>query len=293
MVSPPARAWHLNFHAENELANPSAHTPSLAVFQRSVTLIEKVRALLGPGDVVLPSPDAAGLHGRAWCPTPSALAALARAGARATQAPPVDVLRRVNHRRFCAELGQTLDGARYVTTRDGLRAALAGRDETWVLKRPFGFAGRDQRRISPDQLGDSDKEWIAASLATGEGLQVEPWVDRDRDFALHGYVSRDSTVTLGKPTTQHCDEHGQWVESRLAASSMLSTSERDALFTAAAETAAALVRSGYFGPFGIDAFRYRDGHGTLLFNPRCEINARYSMGWAIGMGAVRPDLEDD
>ena len=33
--------------------------------------------------------------------------------------------------------------------------------------------------------------------------------------------------------------------------------------------------------------------GALAFNARCEINARYSMGWAIGMGGIRPDLEID
>jgi hypothetical protein len=35
--------------------------------------------------------------------------------------------------------------------------------------------------------------------------------------------------------------------------------------------------AGYFGPFGIDAYRWRDG-ATQYFNPRSEINARYSMG---------------
>ena len=47
---------------------------------------------------------------------------------------------------------------------------------------------------------------------------------------------------------------------------------------------------GYFGPFGIDGFRYRDTDGHLRFNPRSEINARYSMGWAVGMRDKRPDL---
>jgi hypothetical protein len=28
-----------------------------------------------------------------------------------------------------------------------------------------------------------------------------------------------------------------------------------------------------------------------MLDARCEINARYSMGWAIGMGEMRPDLD--
>jgi hypothetical protein len=55
--------------------------------------------------------------------------------------------------------------------------------------------------------------------------------------------------------------------------------------------AQALLEAGYFGPFGIDAFRWVDRAGVERFNPRCEINARYSMGWAVGMGSRRPDLD--
>ena len=45
------------------------------------------------------------------------------------------------------------------------------------------------------------------------------------------------------------------------------------------KTAAALHAAGYFGPFGIDAFRYRLPGGGEAFNPRCEINARFTMGY--------------
>ena len=36
--------------------------------------------------------------------------------------------------------------------------------------------------------------------------------------------------------------------------------------------------------FGIDAFTWIDNAGRKRLLPRCEINARFSMGWAIGMG---------
>ncbi len=51
----------------------------------------------------------------------------------------------------------------------------------------------------------------------------------------------------------------------------------------------ALHEAGYFGAFGVDAFTWTDGATTSL-RTRCEINARYSMGWATGMGPARPDL---
>ncbi len=47
------RAWFFNFDADAELADPSARTPSRAAAARALMLIEKVRALLGPGDLVV------------------------------------------------------------------------------------------------------------------------------------------------------------------------------------------------------------------------------------------------
>ena len=298
MVSRSPHAWLLNFAAEAELADPSAHTLARAMEARSRALVERARGLLGPDDVVIfPGVRAPGHAGRAWCPTPRALTAIARAGARVPAAPPIAVLRRVNHRRFCAELGQMLPGARYVTSRAELDETLAARDPTWVLKRPFGFAGRGRLRVAGGSAAGADaatRSWIEASLAASEGLQVEPWVDRAGDFALHGHLSsKGGELALGDPTSQRCDETGAWVASARAAEEALSDVERAALTTATVEAAEALAAAGYFGPFGVDAFRWRDAGGTLHFNPRCEINARYSMGWAVGMGTRRPDLEDD
>ena len=66
--------------------------------------------------------------------------------------------------------------------------------------------------------------------------------------------------------------------------------KRDALLAAFDDTSRGLREAGYFGPFGVDAFAWEDELGARRFQPRCEVNARYSMGWAAGMGALRPDL---
>jgi hypothetical protein len=55
---------------------------------------------------------------------------------------------------------------------------------------------------------------------------------------------------------------------------------------AVAAAGAALARAGYFGPFGIDAFRHRGREGEVL-NPLSEINARFTMDWLTGMGRPR------
>jgi len=289
----PPSAWVFNLDAELELAT-GARTPDAKVLARIPELTASLRPLLAPGDVVVDRAGAAlapGLYvGRAWCPTPSAIERLRDAGASPVPSPDVAVLRRVNHRRFAADLGQMLEGARYVDRLEDLCAAIEGESATghWLLKRPFGFAGRGRRRVARGSLDPSARPWVLASLAKGEGLQVEPWALRLGDFALHGHVARGGAVVLGEPSRNVCDASGAWVESTRDAD--LEASERRALVASAELAGAALAAAGYFGPFGVDAFRYRAARGTA-FNPRSEINARYSMGWAVGMGNVRPDLD--
>ena len=285
----------LNLDAENELFATTYTPPSARSLARLPDLVRALAPLFGPDDVILGEGDGdtctPGIYaGRAWCPTPSALARLAAAGAVPVRAPALAILRRVNHRRFCADLGEQLPGARYVTRIDELAEVIAGETPTgdWLLKRPFGFAGRGRRKVTRGPLDPSAQTWVASSLREGDGLQVEPWVERSGDFALHGYVSRKSEITLGEPTQQECNETGVW--QRSSRETDLDPGERAALTSSALASGEALAGAGYFGPFGVDAFRFHHGD-RLAFNARCEINARYSMGWAIGMGALRPDLD--
>jgi hypothetical protein len=288
-------AWVLNLDAEDELASPrGAHTPSPAMRARIAALVPRLAGLVAAGDVVLDygvadagageAGVARGHVGGAWCPTPRARERLARAGATLSPAPSFDVLRAVNDRAFCAALGQTLDGAAFETTAAAAIEQLERARGAWLLKRPFGFAGRGRRPVRGGALGDDDRAWIAASMRDQGGLQIEPRVTIDRDFAIHGALDASGVVRLGTPTVQRCDERGAWVETRLAAPPDLAADEERALLAEATRAASALRAAGYFGPFGVDAFRYRDAPGgALRFNPRSEINARYSMGWAIGM----------
>lgn len=309
------RLWLLNFDADEELARPAGYTPSRAMTERAAALSARVGPLLGPGDLLLgEGVRAAGRAGRAFCPTPRAIRALERAGATAPPAPPLEVLRRVNHRRFCAELGQTLPGARYVETIEALERAIIEFSPTgqWLLKRPFGFAGRGRRKVAAGALepgsgaegaptwrarpgapsvARATRAWVMASLASGGGLQVEPWVERRGDLCMHGFIAQRGTIALGEACAQSCDEHGAWLETRRAAAGELDPVERQALLEAAREAGEALAEAGYFGPFGVDAFRWVDEAGGVRLNARCEINARYTMGWAVGMGDLRPDLE--
>jgi hypothetical protein len=202
----------------------------------------------------------------------------------------MEILRRVNHRRFAHELGQALPAAGFAQDAAQLATLLAAKsaladassERCWLIKRPLGFAGRGRKKLRFGELSAADQSWLDASLRTGDGLQVEPWVTRELDCALHGWVDEDGRCTLGRTTVQVVDETGAWQSTLLAKPGDLTPTEESSLRTAAERTGAALHAAGYFGPFGLDAFRWRDAGGAVHFQPRSELNARYSMGWALG-----------
>ncbi|MEZ4301031.1 MAG: hypothetical protein R3B70_39210 [Polyangiaceae bacterium] len=294
-------AWLLNLDADDELARPVGYTPARATAARVKALMaDLARQLLVPGDVLLsgegPGERAEGCVGAAWCPTPRAVRTLRRAGARVAGEPSIAVLQKVNHRAFCAGLGQTLPGAGYAFGHAELDRILAYSENpgAWLFTRPFGYAGRGRMRVRVGDPAEMERAqaWIEASVRLGAGLQVEPLVERTGDFALHGYVCRTGQLVLGEVTRQRCDATFAWAGSERAAHDDLRAVEREALIAEVRRAGEALFEEGYRGPFGVDAFRYRDGGGVERFNPRCEINARYSMGWAIGMGDRRPDVDE-
>jgi hypothetical protein len=283
-------AWVLNFDAEDELASPVARkTSSAAMLSRFASLAARAVNLIVPGDLIVDTEcDARGCEGRAWCPTPSALARLALTGADVPNAPSLDILRRANDRAFSAALGQPLPGADLVATFAEVERHVASGTRDWLLKRAFGFAGRGRRKVHAGVLSDSDSRWVEASFREG-ALQIEPWVECGAELALHGYLRQDGELRLGDPTTQRCDAYGAWQSTALAHDDELSPEERIALIAEARAAAKALRAIGYFGPFGIDAYRWRHAEtGAVRFNPRSEINARYSMGWGVGMRGWRP-----
>ncbi|MCW5815306.1 MAG: hypothetical protein KIT84_30045 [Labilithrix sp.] len=299
-------AWVLNLDADLELAAGKEYAPSKGVLGAMAQHVAKLaRSLVGPDDVVLAGDTsrlgvgAAALRGRAFCPTPRAIALMRRHGVEPEVHPAFEVLRRVNGRGFCAELGQTLAGAVFVVSvEEAARtvAALPPIGRQWRAKRAYGMAGRGQRPIAPGALSGADRRFIAASIERDGGLQIEPEVAIVRELTVHGMLAADGTLRLGRVVEQRCDASGQWRESApLDAEGpedilVPSLGDLGDLGDEARRVASALHAAGYFGPFGVDAFEHRDGDRIVL-NPRSEINARYSMGFpASGLLAGRASV---
>lgn len=290
------RAFVLNLDADVELAaiasGAPAYTPSARVLEvmrpHAARLAE---VLLGPDDVLVDETTPPGaMHGRpgdAFCPTPRALGLLARAGAAVPDAPSADVLARVNGRSFAHEVGSGLPAAAFVTTLEAAHAKLAthlpdGVATRWRIKRAFGMAGRGQRTVTPGEIAGADLALLRGGMTEG-GVTIEPDVRVERELAMHGRLARDGAVELGSLVAQRCDARGQWLATARLDSLDPAHAHEAEIRRVAERVANALAAASYHGPFGIDAFLWRDLGGSEHLQPLSEINARLSMGWALGM----------
>lgn len=289
MRARPPTAWVLNLDSEDELARGALYRPPALAKRAELATRGLLSGLVQPCDFVLDAHvglrddrRARGLRGAAFMATPYALHRLAESGSIVPPAPTLDVLRRANDRSL---LLPRLEGAVFVRTRDDILPALERSTGTqlWLCKRAFGAAGRGHRRVPAGRVRDADVAWVDAALRKTGGIQVTPWLDRVADFAQHALLSEDGALVVGEPTAQQIDAGDAWRASRLAMAAELPDVEREALRAALDEAAAALSKLGYFGPLGIDAFRYRTTDGGTAFCACCDVNARYTMGFSIGM----------
>lgn len=287
------RVFLLNLDADLELGAMGRYAPTrsvLAAMQRARrplmgTLVPEGSAIAEESS---PAGSFEGWVGVAFCPTRSALRTLDDLGASVPEAPSHEVLRTVARREF--GYLEELEGS--LVTEDGERVlehlrAHASTHVAMRIKRSFGMAGRGHRVVRGMPTA-ADEAFVRATRSGG--LIVEPEVSIERELGLHGYLRANGSYVSGAPCVQVCDAQGAWVETR-----RLERGEREPRLVASlerslAEAAELLAASGYFGPFGVDAFEYASGAGTRL-RARSEIHARYSMGWPIGMGATRPDLD--
>ena len=287
-------AWVLNLDADAELAALASgaagarggYTPTRTVQEAMRTYVPKLAAsLLDPNVDVLVDEDspplvARGLVGRAFCPTPRALRLLRRAGAEPEPHPALEALLLANSRAFASSLGTTLPGASFVTSEDEARALLGTAPPpalavTWRVKRNFGMAGRGQRIVTGRAPTEPELAFVRAGLAEG-GVQIEPNVTLVAEFAIHGFLAPEGALALGPVVKQRCDARGAWVSTE-----RVEPGEAPDLVSEAKRVARALNTAHYFGPFGVDAYTYRLlGQDTTALQPRSEVNARYTMGFA-------------
>jgi hypothetical protein len=228
----------------------------------------------------------AALRGPVAPPSPPAAAPLAQALWRLPHPTP-EAAARGNHRGFAFELahalGCALPGARRVRSQDELKAHLArgGADAgrgAWVVKAPYGAAGRERLKRRGQELSPDVRVRIDRLLAAHGELLFEPWVERRDDYGVCGLVTGGAPI-LYPPHRLRCDRQGVIRSIELDDEGAAPDALRGELEAVARAVAEALDRAGYRGPFNVDAFRWIDAHGELRVQPLCEINARLSLGF--------------
>ncbi|HKH46854.1 MAG TPA: hypothetical protein VKM72_19520 [Thermoanaerobaculia bacterium] len=238
----------------------------------------------------------------AWCETPQSAAL--RTALRPSAVPPdlplaellwslpvasPETVAKVHHRGFALRvaeaLGCALSGAQMVESLAELDHLLKERDApaAWVVKAPFSAAGRSRfiEREGP-HLADPKSRRTAENLFERHGpLLFEPWLDRIADWGCSALLTPGGLRIVGIHR-QRVDTKGQFAGIELDTGD-LPDPDRSQLQEVVAGAAAALRRTGYVGPFGIDAWHWRRPDGTVAFHPLGEINARMTFGlveWA-------------
>ncbi len=116
-------------------------------------------------------------------------AAINRSYTRPAFHPPLDVVKRVNGRRFAARLERELFAGDEVLgvfeAPDEIEACISSRppDEEWLLKSEHGNAGLGNRRLRSSELSQSDREVMRRLLAEDACVLVEKWRNRVLDIA--------------------------------------------------------------------------------------------------------------
>lgn len=285
--------WVLNPGAERELS-PSASTTQRTVQQMKArehlfdglcagepkVWLDELRTPGAPLPSVTdtsPSGNATPKRALLWCPVPAAVRLCRARGLMPQPAPPTSILRQVSSKAF---LGAALPAwtppvHRQVCSLDDVRAAQAEAGTALRAKRLDGYAGKGQRTLQLHPA-PGDELWIEANLRGG-GLIVEVELTRLGEFSIHGVVS-ERGLLLGQPCRTQTDAARAPLSIPTACPDAPRTAD---IVRAGQEAAAALQAVAYRGPFGLDLILTAAGLYAT------DLNARFTLGFSAGMGALR------
>jgi len=152
----------------------------------------------------------------------------------------------------------------------GADAAPGGK---WVIKLPLSAAGRSRVLGENATFSQANSAGAQRLLNAQDTLIFEPWMQRTEDISATGWVT-DFGPTRVMGHRLKVDDAGHFRGVMIDPA----YTPPDEVMDAAMIVGKALRDHDYRGPFGIDAFRYRDAAGNVTLNPLSEINARLTFG---------------
>lgn len=199
--------------------------------------------------------------------------------ARPASHPPLEVVKRVNGRRFAAKLERELFGGEGILgifeEADGIEACIASRPphEEWLLKSEHGNAGLGNRRLRSSTLSRPDREVIRRLLAEDACVMVEKWRRRVLDIASVFELDSDGRVKDLYAYEVINTTDGAYIGSIFDQASATLDPWIPGVTDVALRVAGRLAREGYFGPVCLDHFVWAEGKDQRL-RPLADLNAR-------------------
>jgi hypothetical protein len=201
--------------------------------------------------------------------------------------PSLEVVRRVNGRRFAAALETEVLGDDEVlgvfTSIDEIEECLSNRpaeEDGWIVKAEHGNAGLGNRRLRYPTLGEPDRGAIMRLLAEDSHVLLERWRPRVMDLSsvfevdaggsatglrIHGVVNTADGAFIGGIFERDSPAVAPW---------------RGRISDAVSVVADHLAAAGYFGPVCLDSFVWESPAGLHLRRV-VDINARLSVSTPI------------
>jgi len=193
--------------------------------------------------------------------------------------PPLEVVKRVNGRRFAAELERQLFDVDEIlgvfTAPDKIEACIASRPpgEEWLLKSEHGNAGLGNRRLRSATLSRSDREVMRRLLEEDICVLLERWRRRVLDISTVFTIDGDGTVEDLHIYEVVVTADGAYIGSIFERYSETHEPWRPAVTEVASMVGRRLAEEGYFGPVCLDHFVWSDGEERRL-RPLADLNAR-------------------
>ena len=199
--------------------------------------------------------------------------------ARPTSHPPLDVVKRVNGRRFAAKLERELFGGDEILgifeEPDEIEACIASRPphEEWLIKSEHGNAGLGNRRLRSSTLSQPDREVMHRLLAEDACVMVEKWRHRVLDIATVFELDREGTVRGLYAYEVVNTADGAYIGSIFDQSSETLDEWVPGVTDVALKVAERLAEEGYYGPVCLDHFVWSEGV-DLRLRSLADLNAR-------------------
>ena len=197
--------------------------------------------------------------------------------------PSIDIVRKINSRRFCNELGLNygcgVSGSRFCTLPEDVYSFAQRNADSYplVVKAAHGGFGAGIHRVaSAEKLRECGK--LVEKYLSHGGLVIEPWLERSADISTSLEIGHDGSISDVTIQLQRINRYGGFYGIEAPVDETIQKKWGEELCEKTTKYAAEAARCGYFGPFGCDSFIVKTGTNDEKLVFGIEINARFTMG---------------